>query len=115
MCRSYRFAGTAIFLLTTAVPAASFYALSFDRHIEAFVKERQIALAGRINGVVACKDVDKPNDHVVRYDDEDHDGVVACVSDAASRPGTRRSATICMRHSRTPFLTSLQPRSRCAS
>ena len=51
MCRSYRFAGTAIFLLTAAVPAASFYALSFDRHVEAFVKERQLALAVRINQV----------------------------------------------------------------
>ena len=86
MCRNYRFAGTAIFLLTAAVPAASFYALSFDRHIEAFVKERQIALAGRINGVVACNDVEKPSEHVVRYDDQDHDGTITCTRDAQADP-----------------------------
>ena len=87
MCRGYRFAGTALFLLTAAVPAASFYALSFDRHIEAFVKERQIGLARSINAVVACKDVDpndqieddKKDEHVVRYDDKDHDGEVTCI------------------------------------
>ena len=60
MCRGYRFAGTALFLLTAAVPAASFYALSFDRHIEAFVKERQIGLARSINAVVACKTSTRP-------------------------------------------------------
>ena len=87
MCRGYRFAGTALFLLTAAVPAASFYALSFDRHIEAFVKERQIGLARSINAVVACKNVDpadeiagdKEVERVVRYDDKDHDGAVTCV------------------------------------
>lgn len=90
MCRGYRFAGTALFLLTAAVPAASFYAISVDRHIEAFVKERQIGLARSINGVVACKDVDpddeiggdNKNEHVVRYDDKDHDGAVTCVAEA---------------------------------
>ncbi|HEU4688079.1 MAG TPA: cache domain-containing protein, partial [Vicinamibacterales bacterium] len=83
LCRNYRLAGTALFVLTAAVPAASFYALSFDRHIEAFVKERQIGLAHRITGViVACKDVGNRDDHVVRYVDQDHDGQIACVKGA---------------------------------
>ena len=86
MCRSYRLAGTAIFLLTAAVPAASFYALSFDRHIEAFVKERQIELARRINAVVPCKNAPNANGHAARYDDQDHDGTVECIP--ATQPTT---------------------------
>ncbi len=83
MCRSYRFAGTAIFLLTAAVPAASFYALSFDRHIEAFVKERQLALAARINQVGGVQRRDtKPTLRVLPYYDQDHDGAVTCVQNA---------------------------------
>ena len=38
LCRGYRFAGTVLFLLTAAVPAASFYLLSYDRYVEAFVR-----------------------------------------------------------------------------
>ena len=87
LCRNYRFAGTALFVLTAAVPAASFHALSFDRHIEAFVKERQIGLAHRIAAVAAvCKNVDKSDEHVVRYVDEDHDGRIGCVRSANVRP-----------------------------
>ena len=86
MCRGYRFAGTVLLLLTAAVPAASFYALSFDRHIESFVKERQIGLARRINAVVACKDVGKELDHVMRYDDRAHDGAVRCVKGISQPP-----------------------------
>ncbi len=87
LCRGYRFAGTALLLLTAAVPAASFYALSFDRHIEAFVKERQIGLARLISAAVECKDVNTPNEHVVRYDHPAHDGEVTCVEDAREPAG----------------------------
>lgn len=90
MYRGYQFAGTALLILIAAVPAASFYALSFDSHIKAFVKERQIALAGSINEVAACQDVNpadqigghQTEEHVVRYDDTDHDGDVTCVADS---------------------------------
>lgn len=79
LCRCYRFAGTLMFFLTAAVPAASFYALSYDRHIEAFMKERQIGLARRINAAIACKDLNQPQEHVARYDDRTHDGAIQCV------------------------------------
>ena len=85
VCRGYRFAGTALLLLTAAVPAASFYALSYDGYVEAFVKERQIGLARRINAVVDCKDVEKSDEHVVRYDDAAHDGRVTCVKAGSER------------------------------
>lgn len=86
MCRSYRFAGTAILLLTAAVPAASFYALSFERHVGAFIKERQIALVARINQVAACNAENKPDGQVLRYYDADHEGTVTCIAEAAPRP-----------------------------
>ena len=85
MCRSYKFAGTALLLLTAAVPAASFYALSFDRHIEAFVKERQLGLARSIDALAECgekAEPDKDDKHVARYDDKDHDGDITCVTDS---------------------------------
>ena len=124
MCRDYRFAGTALFLLTAAVPAASFYALSFDRHIEAFVKERQIGLARSINGVVTCNDVDpddkiegdNKDEHVVRYDDR---GPRRCShmysGSRADQKKPRRSRVTCMRHSRTSYPTSHRHPSRCAN
>src|SRR3712207_8549849 len=40
LCRDYRFAGAVLLTVTAALPAASFYAMSYDRHVEAFVKER---------------------------------------------------------------------------
>jgi hypothetical protein len=83
MCRSYRFAGTVLFLLTAAVPAASFYALSFDRHIEAFVKDRQIRLGQSLSA--DCKNLgtaDRKDDRVMRYVDEDHDGARSCLPGA---------------------------------
>jgi hypothetical protein len=108
MCRGYRFAGTVLLFLTAAVPAASFYALSFDRHIESFVKERQIGLARRINAVIACKDLNQDADHIVRYDDGAHDGAVTCV-EGGSQPA-RHPAIVNYLHGAfeewIPFFTS---------
>jgi len=107
LCRCYRFAGTLMFVLTAAVPAASFYALSYDRHIEAFTKERQIGLARRINAAVPCNELQNRQEHVARYDDPAHDGEVACVTSADV---TNDSAVVAYLHTAfedwVPYFTS---------
>ncbi|HTM34633.1 MAG TPA: hypothetical protein VL263_25165 [Vicinamibacterales bacterium] len=89
LCRGYRFAGTVLFLLTAAVPAASFYLLSYDRYVEAFVKERQIGLARRVASVATCEERAEPNApsftlvdvQPVRFDNAAHDGRISCVAE----------------------------------
>ena len=106
MCRSYRFAGTALFLLTAAVPAASFYALSFDRHIEAFVKERQIALAAshqRGRGVQTTGTQVRPTSTSCATTTRTTTVRSRALRTRATCRGARRLAAICMRHSRTPI------------
>lgn len=47
-CRDYRLAGALLLIVSAMLPAASFFALSYDRHIEAYIKQRQIELARRV-------------------------------------------------------------------
>jgi hypothetical protein len=45
LCRDYRLAGALLLVVTAMVPAAGFFALSYDIHVESYVKKRQIELA----------------------------------------------------------------------
>ncbi|MEZ5285792.1 MAG: hypothetical protein R2712_13485 [Vicinamibacterales bacterium] len=54
LCRDYRTTGAVLLILTAVVPAASFFAWSYGSYLEAYVKERQIALAHAVDGATAC-------------------------------------------------------------
>jgi hypothetical protein len=71
MCRDYRFAGALLLVVSAMVPAASFFALSHDLHVEAHTKQLQIALAQAVDRMEPCSDTDarKPGfPQLVRYD-----------------------------------------------
>lgn len=53
-CRDYRLAGALLLAVSAMVPAASFFALSYDLHIEAHLKQRQIALAQEVDRKQPC-------------------------------------------------------------
>lgn len=122
LCRDYRFAGTVLLVITAAVPAASFYAMSYDRHIEAFVKERQISLAQRVSSAVCAAEKDdamraaaiqSPSSQSpppTRYDHPDFDGVLSCVDEPSPREQQSPSALSSFVHAAledgVPYFTS---------
>ena len=48
-------AGALLLMTTAVVPGASFFALSYDLHLEGFLKSRQIALARAVDISAPCK------------------------------------------------------------
>ena len=57
LCRDYRLAGALLLVVTAMVPAAAFFALSYDIHVESYVKARQIQLAQEVDGKQPCSAV----------------------------------------------------------
>ena len=56
LCRDYRLAGALLLVVSSMVPAAAFFALSYDLHIEAHLKQRQIALAQEVDRKQPCSE-----------------------------------------------------------
>ena len=71
LCRDYRLAGALLLVVSSMVPAAAFFALSYDLHIEAHLKQRQIALAQEVDRKQPCSEggfQNSPGSTLVRYD-----------------------------------------------
>jgi hypothetical protein len=89
LCRDYRLAGALMLTITAAVPAASFFALSSSLHLEAYLKDQQIALAHQVHEATKCAD---PLGRVpeglkdVRYDDVFYRSEVTCAEAATIDP-----------------------------
>ena len=54
LCRDYRLAAAMMLAITAAVPAASLFALSSNLHLDAYLKDQQIALAHAVQRAVKC-------------------------------------------------------------
>jgi hypothetical protein len=80
-CRDYRLAGALLLVVTAMVPAAGFFALSYDLHVEAHLKQRQIALAQEVDRNAPCTAggfQDAPGAARVRYDRVFYDSAITC-------------------------------------
>ena len=84
MCRDYRFAGALLLVVSAMVPAAAFFALSYELHLEAHIKQRQIALAQEVDRKQPCSGHDARDADIypqlVRYDTVFYDSSPACAS-----------------------------------
>jgi hypothetical protein len=54
LCRDYRLAAALMLAITAGAPAASIFALSANLHLDAYLKEQQIALAHTVERAVKC-------------------------------------------------------------
>jgi hypothetical protein len=94
--RDYRLAGALLLVATAVVPAASFFALSYDLHIEGFLKSRQIALARSIDTIARCGEEwsgDEPQTMRARYDRVFYNSAVGCVEgDETPMPAAAEAA-----------------------
>lgn len=82
-CRDYRLAGALLLVVTAMVPGAAFFALAYDLHIEAHIKQRQIALAQEVDRKEPCTDGGfqrVPGATRVRYDKVFYDSAITCAS-----------------------------------
>jgi hypothetical protein len=88
LSREYRFAGALLLLTTAMVPGASFFGLSYDLHMEGFLKSRQINLARAVDRTAPC-DAEwsggQPAKMRARYDRVFYKSSVDCV-EAGEQP-----------------------------
>ncbi len=81
-------------MTTAVVPGASFFALSYDLHIEGFLKNRQIALARAVDSASPCKTGwtgDQPFELRARYDQVFYGSSVTCMQAEEQPDGARSS------------------------
>jgi len=89
LCRDYRHAGALLLMTTAVVPAASFFALSYDLHVEGYLKNRQIALARAVDMAAPCKagwTGEQLFEKRARYDQVFYGSSVTCV-EGEGQPG----------------------------
>ncbi len=84
----YRLAATAILIVTAAMPAASFFAMSASQHVEAYIKERQLDLAQGVASASDCPSHSGPpvGPGSVRYDAVFYGSRVRCAPPAPPKP-----------------------------
>jgi hypothetical protein len=81
LCRDYRLAAALLLAITAAVPAAAFFALSANLHLDAYLKEQQIALAHRVDRFGKCGGHiggSPSTPHNIRYDDVFYGSQMIC-------------------------------------
>ena len=88
LCRDYRLTAAMMLAITAAVPAASLFALSANLHLDAYLKDQQIALANAVQRVVKCTHPGGPavGPEEVRYDNTFYDSRVRCAAPATGEP-----------------------------
>lgn len=98
--RDYCVAGTLMLAITAGVPAASLAMWSSDEHLEAYLKEQQIALAHRVDQPAGCAD------QHVQYAEIFYNAVVTCTSDVIPESSTDRPNLHWRFEDYVPYLTS---------
>lgn len=81
--RDYRATGALLLIVSSMVPAAAFFALAYDVHVEAHIKQRQIALAQEVDRKEPCSAAQPAKTgfpQLARYDRVFYDSSLACAT-----------------------------------
>jgi hypothetical protein len=81
--RDYRVAGALLLIVSSMLPAAAFFALSYDVHVEAHIKQRQISLAQEVDRKEPCSAAQPAKSgfpQLARYDTVFYDSSPVCAT-----------------------------------